>query len=241
MISLDQALDRLVHRLSYRQAFLQGQLHELDVAPEDLEALATLDRAELAQVAERVREDLLHRRHRGSGGLLTLYPRSIAAWREARPDDGDLTELVTAFMESDAFEAYHEIPFAGAGLSLEEAFFRFAEARGIGDPAVRQDEFFTGLMKALVVSPRPNFTLPASVRRAPKGFFVIAKLAEPMLYAAVSGRFVRGPLTPFLAELLTLAELPGDVARRHGVSDAALAASLEHLAQIGLPVVHPWG
>lgn len=234
MISLDQALDRLLHRRSYREAFLAGHHALLDLAPADLAALATLDREQLRLSAEGVREDLLARVHRGSGGLRALYPRTLAAWREAHPDDDDLRELLFTFMESAPFARYHELPFAGPGLCLEEAFHRFAEERALGDARVREDEFLTAMVKALLLSPRPAFTLPAEIRSAPAGHFALGTRGEPALYAAVQGRLLLGPLTPFLAALLDAPACAEEAAQRHGVSAAVLEAAQAQLAALGL-------
>jgi hypothetical protein len=90
------------------------------------------------------------------------------------------------------------------------------------------------MMKALVVSPRPDFTLPAEVHPVPHGFFAVSERGEPTLYAAARGKLILGPITPFLADLLLLAERPLEIARRHRAAPAVLQASLEHLALIGL-------
>ena len=242
VISLDVALDRLLHKRSYRSAFLEGRFEDLDLCPEDREALEAIDRAELVCAAEEIRRDLWRRKHRGSGGLASLYPRTIAAWQAAHPEDGDLEELLSLFMESEAFDEHREVPFAGAGLSLEEAFFRFCEAFCVGEALDREDEFLSAIMKALLLSPSPDFLIPAAVRRAPGGFFAVrAPLgaaggapSAPILYAAVLGKLVTGPITPFLSELLLGTEPPEGVAGKHGVPPEALRASLERLETLGL-------
>jgi hypothetical protein len=234
VIGLDLALDRLLHRRAYREAFLAGRLDALELSGEDLEALAAIDRAALVREAEAVRLDLLHRHHRGSGGLLSLYPRTLAAWRAAHPDDPELVELLSRFMESEAFGEYREIPFAGPGQCLEEAFHRFCEAEAIGDGSAREDEFLTAMMKALLLSPRPAFTLPAEIRTSAGGFFAVGRRGDPRLHAAVSGRLLSGPLTPFLAELLSSPDAPEEIASRHGVAPAIRDASLAQLTALGL-------
>ena len=55
MISLDVATDRLLHRVSYRQAFLDGCYDELDLSAEDLAALQQIDRQQLIETADSVR------------------------------------------------------------------------------------------------------------------------------------------------------------------------------------------
>ena len=236
VIALEEALDRLLYSASYRAAFLEGRLDALDVAPDDRAALAAIDRDELARAATAVMEGLWYRQQRGCGDLGTQYPKTIEAWRRGHPDDEPLRSLMCAFLESDAFREYREIPFAGMGTSLEEAFFLFCEGATLGDAAVREDEFLAAMMKALAMSPSPAFALPACIRRAPGGYFALGTRGpRPMLYGAVEGRFVKGELTRFLAELLT--SRPGEeeqVARRHGVRRDILLASLKELRKLGL-------
>jgi hypothetical protein len=233
VIGLDGFLDRVLHSASYRQAFLDGRTSELGLSEADLEAVRNLDRGQLQETAEAVRSAVLERQHRGSGGLRVMYPQTLAAWR-ARTGDEDLSRLLDGFMESPAFEQYREIPFAGDGICLEEAFFRFAEAEDIGEPGVREAEFLAGLMKALALSPNPAFVVGPPVRRAPKGWFAVSTRGRPTLFAAVAGRFVQGGLTPFLADLLTGDGDPGEVARKHGVDDAVGKAAVETFTKLGL-------
>ncbi len=234
MISLDQALDRLLHHRSYLDAFLAGRVDELDVSADDLQALLCIDPVQLRKTAQRVRADVIQRKHRGSGGLLELYPRTVNAWRVAHPEDVQLDELLAQFLESSAFEAYRETSLAGPGVCLEESFFRFCEAHGIGDSATLEDEFLTAMMKALVLSPRPDFTLPDELHCVAQGFFAVSRRAPPMLYAAVRGNLVLGPITPFIADLLLLTVEPLEIAHKHGVTNAVLVATLEQLTALGL-------
>lgn len=246
MISLDEALHRLLHKRAYRESFLAGRNEALDLSPEDLAALSSIDRGQLQKTAERVAADLGTRKHRGSGGLSELFPLTIEAWHQSReralgagtgktlPSRGDGRELMLSFLESEAFDAYRELPFAGLGTPLEEAFYQFAERAQIGDPVVRERERLGAILRALTVTPTADFLLPAAVRRVPRGFFAVASRGDPMLYAAVEGRFISGQLTPFLAELLVSPAAPAAVAERHGVSAPVLEASQKRLRELHL-------
>lgn len=181
-----------------------------------------------------MRADVIQRKHRGSGGLLELYPRTVNAWRAAHPEDVELDELLAPFLESSAFEAYRETSLAGPGVCLEESFFRFCDAQGVGDGATLEDEFFTAMMKALVVSPCPDFTLPKELHCVEQGFFAVGQRGPPMLYAAVRGNLVLGPITPLIADLLLLTTEPLEIARNHGVTNAVLLATLDELTALGL-------
>lgn len=232
--SLDETLDRLLHHRSFREAFRNGRA---EVTAEVRSALATLDLDALDDVAEQVLTDLLRRQHRGSGTLLTLFPRTLAAWQLTHPGDEALRGLFSRFMESAAYQAHREVPHVGIGACLEEAFFRFCEAERIGDPVVREEEFIAAIVLALAVTPRPTFRVPPEVVRLARGWAAVARLGEPMLHAVVDGRLISGRVTAFLAALVLGEGDPQWVAARHRVSAAGLAEALHQLAVLGLRVV----
>ncbi len=233
MISLDVAIDRLLHRVGYRRAFLEGRYDELELGPDDLEALKTLDPEQLAETADSVRSSLLQRKHRGSGGIRATYPETLKAWQE-RHQDEDLALFLDRFMESSAFEQYREVPHAGLGLSLEEAVYRFFEAEDVGDRKGREHEFLAGICKALALNPRPSFTVGAPLRPAPAGWFAISSHGTRSLFASVNGRYVQGELTPFLADLLTSESTPDQLAAEHGVGRQIAEAGLAKFRGLGL-------
>lgn len=236
--ALNDALERLLVDRAYRAAFLDGRYDALSLAPDDVAALLTIDRVQLVRTAERVCDDLMARQYRGSGGLRALYPETVGAWRRAWPDDAELRELGARFLESPAYRTYRELPFAGPGQCLEEAFFRFAEAIDLGDPVTRERERVVAVVKALALSPDPAFIVPGGVRRLARGWVSVAERGDPpVMCAAVDGRLVQGPITPFLRDLILSADPPAAVAARHGVARAVLEASVERLASLG--VVEP--
>jgi len=244
VISLDEALERLLTVRAYREAFLAGRSEELQLSASDLLALESIDREQLVATAERVRDELLNRRYRGSGGLEALYPRTLAAWREAHPEDSALHELLHTFLESEAYRGYREVPHAGLGACLEEAFFDFVEARDIGDAAVREEEFLVAMSKALALSPRPGFRVPSCVKRVPQGYAAVTTRSGPVLCAALlpvaadttqsQGRVLRGEITAFLAALIDAPEAAVEIARRDGVTDDVREASIARLRSMGL-------
>lgn len=223
-MTLDHALDRLLHDAGYRAAFFAGAPLDLsDLAPDDLDALRCIDPEELESAAAAVRDDLMTRGHRGSGTLAAVFPRTMVAWQ---PQDLD------RFLASHAFATYREVSFAGEGACLEEAFYRFCEAANIGDAVTREHEFLGAVLRALVVSPDPAFTLPEEVRRVAGGFFAIATRGKPTLYLAMNGRLVTGELTPFLAELVLTPEEALAIAARHGVTVGVLHEAQRQLAAL---------
>lgn len=234
VISLDVALDRLIHRRSSRAAFLDND-SLFDLTEDDSAALREMDPRTLAELGRSVAMELVSRKHVGSGNLLDLYPRTIEAFlrRYERPGDAIL-ELAYAFMDSAAFDGYREFPHAGAGTTLEESFYRFAEAEDLGDPVAREAEFLAAMAKLLCANPRIDARLPAELRKAAKGHYAVSGRGTPVLYGALLGRFVTGPLTPFLADLLLPAADYGETAERHRVSNGVLAESLRRLSDLGI-------
>lgn len=246
MITLDLALDRLLHKRAYRQAFLDDDQHALDLSDDDRRALATIDRRQLVLAAERVASETLSRKHRGCGSLLDLFPQTIAAWHRSHeaeqapgprlPSQRSERALSFAFLDSEAFDGYREHPYAGLGLSLEEAFYRFCEAENVGEPIVREREMLAAIIRALSITPTAEMRWPDGLRRTPdgQGVFAVSSRGTPMLFAAVGGRFVTGEITPFLADLLSSTGPPEIIAARHGVGAPVLAASEETLRSLGL-------
>jgi hypothetical protein len=143
-----------------------------------------------------------------------------------------LDELAGRFAESPRFEAYRALPTCAETLSLEEAFYRFAEDEAIGEASVRLTECASAIVRALAVTPSPSFRLPDFVRRAPQGCYAI--VPGPMLIAALGGQLVSGALTPFLAALLAGDEPAELLGRRFGVDAPALGAVCEELRRLGL-------
>jgi len=234
MISLDAALDRLLHKQSYRAALLEGRFHELDLTRADLAVVRSIDPDALVRTANHLAEQVLVRKHSGSGSVIELFPRTLGGWRRAHPQDSRCLGLALVFMDSAAFDDYRELPYSGVGRSIEEAFFHFCESADVGDPIEREAEFLAALMKFFSVNPAAQVSVPDCVRRSPYGLFCVSSRGAPRLYAAVRSRFVEGALTPFLADLLAPDADGAALAVRHGVSDAVLREAIERLTALGI-------
>jgi hypothetical protein len=161
---------------------------------------AALDRDELDEAARGVRRMVLGRTHRGSGGPTDWFPRTIAVWRAAHPEDEALDELAARFCASPHCAAWRELAAEAPGISLEEALYRFLDEADVGDAAEREDELLAAIARALAVTPRARFAWPALFRRAPGGCFALSRLDR--LHAALDGRYVCGPVTPLVAAIL---------------------------------------
>jgi hypothetical protein len=148
-----------------------------------------------------VRRMVRERVHRGSGGITTWFPRTIAGH--------DLDQLIARFCASPACRAWRDMPFGVEGCSLEEALYRFFVDEEIGDPIVREDEFAGAIVRSLAVTPRARFTWPPEVRPAPGGCFAVTSAL--VLHAAVDCHYLRGTITPMIAAALAGAEMGGEV------------------------------
>jgi hypothetical protein len=174
-----------------------------EAAGEEIDARLPLrdrDRAELEEAARAVRRMVLERTHRGSGGLTSWYPATLAAWRAGHPADHTLDELLGRFCASRSCAAWRELPAGPPGLSLEEALYRFFDENDIGDPAVREEELLGAVVRGLAITPRARLAWPRQVRAAPGGCFAVSRCL--VLHAALDGRYHRGPVTPLIAALL---------------------------------------
>jgi hypothetical protein len=181
---------------------------------------ASLRAEELEQAARELRQMVLGRVHRGTGGLSSWYPRTLAAWRAAHPDDATLDDLAAAFCGSPACGCWRESATAEPGISLEEAWYRFFTERGIGDPIDREEELLGVLLRALAVTPAARFRHPAIVRPAPGGHFALSRAGT--LHAALDGRYLHGPL-PILPRRLLAGASVEALARERGIPASEVA------------------
>ena len=191
-MTLERALYRLLHHASFRAAWRRGD--DLGLSAEDVDALATLDPSELERAARLVIRGVIDRTYAGIGGIRDLYPRSLAAWVVARPDDVDLTSLVAGFLESPEGDGWNDVD----GASLEDAFGR--TLAGHVDVDVAEDERCTAVAKGILAGRSGDVRVPRDFSRCATGWYrVRATASGPVLYAAVSGRLVRGPITDTIA------------------------------------------
>ncbi|HET6280572.1 MAG TPA: DUF692 family protein [Polyangia bacterium] len=178
----------------------------------------SLDAAALEETAAAVRAMVRDRRHRGTGCLEDAFPRTVAAWRGAHPEDTGLDRLFDRFLSSPAAAPWREWPGEDGGASLEECFADFARAERLIDPLTCQEELLSSMLRSLTVSPDPAFRPPRGVQRAPGGWFAVQAAADPpVLHAALAGRYLCGPITPLVAALL------GQPNQREAASPAAAA------------------
>ena len=217
---LEHALAALLYDAGARERLRAGEADDPRLVGLDVDELDEAARGVIRMVRERV--------HRGTGGVEAWFPRTIAAWRDAHPEDRELDELLAGFCASPSCRSWRE---ADVGISLEEAFYRFLIDASNIDPAITEDEFFGAIIRALAVTPEARFEWPAPVRRAPGGCYALTR--DRILHAALHGKYVHGPVTPLVGALLEGEPAPA-IAGRHGLSAVEIAGVAQALRAMGL-------
>jgi hypothetical protein len=227
-VTTEQALALLVHSARARERWRAGEL----VLEPGVEAdLATLDHATIESSAATVRRHVLARHHAGIGTIADAFPRTIAAWRARHGADHDLDELATKLLDSDAATEWRETAGHSDGISLEETFYRFAEAEQLGDADVREAEWLATAVRMLALDHDPAYLIPANIHRHPGVVWALDHRTPPTLYAAVSGKILIGPVTPLVGELLAGAT---PEAVEGGVTAEAAHLVRRRLCELGL-------
>lgn len=204
---------------------------ELGAARETADATAweaELDHEFVARTdfGRRCRAQVLSRSGLGVGRIVDVYPEAIAAWcgTHGGPDD-PVDALLIAFLDSASGRAWSDFAWAVPGLCIEDAFGRFV--------APGSAEHLGACARVLAVHREPPFEIPAAFCRAPRGWFAIGgREPEPLvLYAAIDGKLITGPITPLIRDLLLGGARPAesDVAR-HRLVELGLVAPDESLA-----------
>ena len=204
MITLHEALDRLLHQRPYRQAFLEGRWSELELAPDDLSELETVDRQQLSRAAEGIVRDLLQRKHRGCGGLAAAFEESISAWLAGQEDPTDLLSLGYAFVEAPEYRSYRELSVGAPGLCLEEAFYRFARRKEIAPSELLEREYLRAAIKAVCMEEAPGFALPSGLERRGDMVFAMQHTLDRdvAFFCCIGGRITEGRLPLLVARLI---------------------------------------
>ncbi|ARU61369.1 hypothetical protein CBW65_10430 [Tumebacillus avium] len=223
VLRMDQALYRLLHHRTEREAFLAGRFDELGWPDELVQAFATVDREELSATAKQICRNLLAGERGCSRGLRGAYGRVLQALEAG---GRQALDVVYAFVESEQYDSYREVPYAGEGICVEEAFYEFLGqdewfVRDARMMCLLTHEFLTALMGILTVNQDPAFYVrselvhwngaarvavlryPRAVAEALGGRKIAGvEVDVPWLYAATAERFVSGPVTPLVEDVL---------------------------------------
>lgn len=241
---LDEALYRLLFDRGYRDSFLRGDYAALGLSDEDLHQLDAVDREELVKTADRLVADVLRGEIEGSGGLRAAYPGVFDALAEAKLS---ADETIRSFLASAEFERYRELPFAGRGTCIEEAFFRFLRHdAGFAGAAPENlllltHEFLTAMMSLLAVTPEPSFEVATTETIHCNGCaWYATQRYPPAIAASLTGRTSRadgkGALVLYAASahrsvVSGAIDEPTLAIIREGSGEGPLA---DHLVRLGL-------
>ncbi|MFI6153823.1 hypothetical protein ACIBCA_14120 [Kitasatospora sp. NPDC051170] len=198
-LDADELTDLLLRLLTdegYRTALADRGARALARDEAELVCLSTIDQEELDFTARRFRSNLWN--GDGGSGIAAGFPRSLPLLAEA---GWPRERLLSAFLTSPAFEAYRALPHTGEGISLEEAFARFADglthglADGAGAEALRhtlEHELLRALLTALVHEHPVSFRSDVEgIRRTDNGYAAVRR--HPAEVVAAWGVAVDGP------------------------------------------------
>ena len=160
-----------------------------------------LDLTELQKLRRRIHSQVASSGD-ASHSLEAIFPRSMSYFQKVAPE----TNLVVQFMHSGHFERYIDLPFVGRGISREEAFFQFLRSLAPPDKlSILKHEFLMHMMKELAANPLPFFDIECEdIARRKKGYIAVVREGgkDPYLYASLEGRFIHGPITNLLSDLI---------------------------------------
>jgi len=129
-------------------------------------------------------------------------------------------DLANEFMQSPHFDRYVELPFTREGISREEAYAGFLAQWVLPEEReTLQHELLFYLMRELAANPEPFFNIECpDITLRNKGYVaVLRRTAEaPYLYASLDGKFIHGPLTPLLADLIECQRVSVALSRHRG-------------------------
>lgn len=206
------------------------QLHDGDALglPADLARdLRAPERCDVDALSGEIRSRLPKRANRGVGTLRDAFPRTLAAW------SGEADALFAAFADSSPFCRWKPVAFCGLGPSLEECFATWAQEQTWSDADVVDHEMYRAVCRALATDPDPAFTPPSAFVGSPGHWVAVRERATPILYAAIHGRVVTGPVTPLIAGVLR-GEDDARLAERFSISLDSVQQTRRAVARKGL-------
>ncbi|MFI2235721.1 hypothetical protein [Streptomyces chrestomyceticus] len=139
---LTDLLMRLLLDERLRQRLADEGAAAVASGPGELECLEAVDLSELDSAARQFRTSVWKQGR--NGGLASAFPRSLRLLAAAGVRDA---ELLTGFLRSEEFGRFRLLPYAGRGLSEEEAFAAYL----IGCVAARPDRLTGAGVDAPVV------------------------------------------------------------------------------------------
>lgn len=207
----DSAFRRLLFDRSFRARVTSGDRSELGHIAS---AFSSIDMHELEKLARAVRDGLL-RGSLGGLGIGDSFVNTIAAL------GGTTNEVADRFLAASVSQRPDWLPIdctgRRAGVSVLEAFYGWAATELAQRPSElcrAQQEFAVALLTALTRTPRPGFLIAwPQVHAGTQGWYCVLDVAEPLngrheqprqpvVYAAIRGRYVSGRVSTSLAAII---------------------------------------
>lgn len=224
--SLDELLYNLLYDYQYRNNFLNDELNELNLSADHLNHIKTIDKEELAATATTIVRNLMSGNIEHNGGLRTSFPGVFQALEFRKTD---ITLLMHKFLASKHFEGYMELPYAGEGTCIEEAFYNYLSENeefilaAENNHLLLKHEFLNAIISILTVNKHPFFRIDSDLVKN-NGHIYYAyqtyskEISEALsgkkvagdsemviwLYAATEKNLVRGPIHPSILEMVEI-------------------------------------
>ncbi len=254
VISTDEAVYRIIHHKNYRKLFLDGRFDKMNISETTIEDLRVIDKEQLCASASRIARKLLSGSHQGSRGLDSIFEETFTAW--TLQTHREKIDLIFDFLESDFYEKYHEVPFIGEGLCIEQAFYEFIKnniwKEGTALEGVVRNEFLLSLFKTLSKTKEPSFIVDQKYikKNAASTYSVqlyeyrlngdeIERKPHFVLYSTSGGQLICGEITPLIADILfhggrSPFQNMGEVLKRHNVSIQTFLNTCNQLIRMGV-------
>lgn len=221
---LDEILYLLLHNRTYRNLFLEKYYTKMNISRENVSNLQTIDTEELIATAKNIKINIVSGNINHEGGLKNSYP---GVFESIKSSEINLDELIYEFIESIYFNDYKEVPFAGMGVCIEEAFFNFLIKNqeyievNINNKLLLQHDFFNAMHSILVINKNPNFYVKSELIKD-NGFVKYSTLTMPRsisealgansskddnkdvtwIYASTAKHLIKGPINKLSLEII---------------------------------------
>lgn len=227
--AVEDALVDVLFSTPRRRALHSGD--DLGLPSELAADLRDPTRCDVDALSAEIRARLPQRANRGVGRLQDVFERTVAAFHTRMGPDHPAP--FDAFLASAQARRWRPVPYAGLGPCLEECFARWAQEQAWSDAAVVEHELLSAVSRALAADPTPAFVPPAAFHGVPGHWVAVTSGEPPVLYAAVHGRVVTGPVTPLIAGVV-LGEDASELAQRLGVPVQSVHKTRDAVAARGL-------
>lgn len=246
---LSNILFQLLYHKSIRDKFINGV--DIGWSDKDQKDLALIDKSELLEMSQRIIKNLLYSVSGHGGELYASFPNILRLIEPKKP-----IEIIEEFLESKEFSSYHLIPFDGAGLCLQEAFYNFLKDHSsyknnylFHEYLIH--EFLSSSIRLLSVNKNPSFRFASNMiiflphliygihkySQAFMGELKIKNLKASFLYAFNRNQIIVGPIPTFYGEIISANPDAKELKRicdKNGISEEIGTEAYNKLCKLAL-------